>query len=277
MRQMLGREFVQSRLGEDGAGISYAEFSYSLIQGYDFLHLFKEHGVTLQICGADQWGNSIAGVDLIRRIAGSEAHVWSTPLVINRATGKKFGKTEDGAVWLNPEKTSIYKFYQFWINADDEGVEEYMKIYTTLDKETIEDILEAHNESKGARLAQKHLAYEVTKLVHGAERADSVRRISEALFGGQDYDELTIDDFEALKQELPAARVQAGTLLVDVLVETALASSKAEARRFLEASAVYLNGLQFSSEKTVFDSADAIRGHAVIRRGKNQNAVVEFV
>ena len=131
MRTMLGREFVQSRLGEDGAGISYAEFSYSLIQGYDFLHLYKEHGVTLQLCGADQWGNSIAGVDLIRRIAGGEAHVWSSPLVINRATGKKFGKTEDGAIWLDENQTSVFKFYQFWINADDEGVEEYMKIYTT--------------------------------------------------------------------------------------------------------------------------------------------------
>src|SRR5690606_35177157 len=112
MRQMLGREFVQSRLAEDGAGISYAEFSYSLIQGYDFLHLFREKGVTLQLCGADQWGNSIAGVDLIRRITGKEAHVWSAPLVVNKATGVKFGKTEDGAVWLDAAKTSPYKFYQ---------------------------------------------------------------------------------------------------------------------------------------------------------------------
>ena len=122
MRQMLQREFVQSRLGEEGAGISYAEFSYVLIQGYDFLHLNREMDVTLQLCGSDQWGNCIAGVELIRRITGNEAHVWSTPLVINRATGKKFGKTEDGAVWLAPELTSPTQFYQFWINCDDEGV-----------------------------------------------------------------------------------------------------------------------------------------------------------
>jgi tyrosyl-tRNA synthetase len=181
MRQMLGRDFVQTRLSEDGAGISYAEFSYSLIQGYDFVHLFREHGVTLQLCGADQWGNSIAGVDLIRRLTGGEAHVWSSPLIINKATGKKFGKTEDGAIWLDEKKTSVYKFYQFWINADDEGVEDYLKIYTTLDKPTIEDIMSAHNESRAGRLAQKHLAYEVTKIVHGEERAKSVQVLSETL------------------------------------------------------------------------------------------------
>jgi tyrosyl-tRNA synthetase len=276
MRQMLGREFVQSRLGEEGAGISYAEFSYSLIQGYDFLHLYKEHGVTLQICGADQWGNSIAGVELIRRIAGAEAHVWSTPLVINRATGKKFGKTEDGAVWLDANKTSAYKFYQFWINADDEGVEEYIKIFTTLEKDVVDDIMDAHNESRGNRLAQKHLAYEATKLLHGEARADSVRRISDVLFGDQDYSQLTSEDFAALKVELPTMKVAVGTPLADIIVETGLATSKGEARRFLDASAIYVNGSQFSSEKTVLETNDMICGHVIIRRGKNQNAVVEL-
>jgi tyrosyl-tRNA synthetase len=119
MRQMLGRDFVQSRLGEDGAGISYAEFSYSLIQGYDFLHLYREHGVTLQVCGADQWGNSITGVDLIRRIESAEVNVYSTPLIVNKATGVKFGKSETGAIWLDPAKTTPTQFYQFWINCDE--------------------------------------------------------------------------------------------------------------------------------------------------------------
>src|SRR6185437_2010898 len=128
------------RLGTEGNGISYAEFSYSLIQGYDFLHLYREYGVTLQVCGADQWGNSITGVDLLRRIEGAEAHVYSTPLVINRATGVKFGKTEGGAVWLDPKKTSVYKFYQFWLNVDDEGVIDYAKIYTMLSKDEIETL-----------------------------------------------------------------------------------------------------------------------------------------
>jgi tyrosyl-tRNA synthetase len=122
LRQMLQREFVQSRLAADGAGISYAEFSYVLIQAFDFLQLYRDHGVTLQLCGSDQWGNSIAGVDLIRRVSGAETNVWSTPLVINKTTGKKFGKSEDGAVWLDSKKTSPTQFYQFWINADDGGV-----------------------------------------------------------------------------------------------------------------------------------------------------------
>jgi len=119
MSMMLGREFIQSRLGEGGEGISYAEFSYSLIQGYDFLHLYRTYGATLQLAGADQWGNSIAGVDLIRRVEGVESHIFTIPLIMNKATGKKFGKTEDGAIWLDPKKTSVYKFYQFWLNSDD--------------------------------------------------------------------------------------------------------------------------------------------------------------
>jgi tyrosyl-tRNA synthetase len=276
MRQMLGREFVQSRLGEDGAGISYAEFSYSLIQGYDFLHLYKEHGVTLQLCGADQWGNSIAGVELIRRIAGAEAHIWSSPLVINRATGKKFGKTEDGAVWLDTKRTSIFKFYQFWINCDDEGIEEYLKIYTDLDRETLEDIMSSHNEARSNRLAQKHLAYEVTKIVHGAERADAVRRVSEVLFGEEDYTMLTEADFAELRDEIPTLKVAYGTEIVDVLVGASLASSKGEARRFLQSNAVYINGEQLPLIKTQLDTTDAIHGYCILRRGKNMTALLEF-
>lgn len=276
MRQMLSRDFVQSRLGEDGAGISYAEFSYSLIQGFDFLHLYREHDVTLQLCGADQWGNSIAGVDLIRRIDAGEAHVWSTPLVINRATGKKFGKTEDGAVWLDPSKTSPYKFYQFWINADDEGVEEYLKIYTTLDKFQIDEIINAHNEARSSRLAQKHLAFEVTKIVHGENRAKSLQNLSEALFGGKPYDKLTKAEFSELKSELPSMQVQIGQDLAEVLVATELASSKGDARRFLEGNAIYINGHQLSLEKKAVDAIDFIDNFCVIRRGKNTNALLEL-
>lgn len=276
MRIMLSREFVQSRLGEDGAGISYAEFSYSLIQGYDFLHLYKDYGVTLQICGADQWGNSIAGVDLIRRIAGGEAHVWSTPLIINRATGKKFGKTEDGAIWLDDKKTSVFKFYQFWINADDEGVGEYLKIYTDMDKPTIDEILESHNEMRSSRLAQKHLAFEATKIVHGQNRAESVRRISEVLFGDEPFDTLSSEDFKELKSELPTFIVKVGDNMLDVLVKTGLADSKGNARRFMDASAIYINGSQLSLEKTTIDLGDVIDGFVILRRGKNVTALLEI-
>jgi len=276
MRAMLGREFVQSRLGEEAAGISYAEFSYSLIQGYDFLHLYKDYGVTLQICGADQWGNSIAGVDLIRRIAGGEAHVWSTPLVMNLATGKKFGKTEDGAIWLDEKKTSVFKFYQFWINADDEGVGGYLKIYTDMDKSTIDEIIESHNEMRSSRLAQKHLAFEVTKIVHGQERAESVRRISEVLFGDEPFESLSSNDFKELKTELPTFVVKVGDNMLDILVKSELADSKGSARRFMDASAIYINGSQLSLEKTTIDLTDVIEGYVVIRRGKNVTALLEI-
>lgn len=283
MRQMLGREFVQARLGEEGAGISYAEFSYSLIQGYDFLHLYRSKGVSLQLCGADQWGNSITGVDLVRRLTGGEAHVWSAPLVINKATGKKFGKSEDGAVWLDSSKTSVFKFYQFWLNLDDDGVIDYMKIYTLLPMGEIDDIAWRFNEDRSTRLAQKTLAYEVTKLVHGRERAESVRRISDVLFGEADYRELTDIDFDELRNELPSVDAIIGeTPLFNVLVRAGLAGSNGEARRFLADSAVYINGLQFSSDKAVFDEHDAIKTDsdkkfALLRRGKNSMAVVHLV
>lgn len=276
MRQMLSRDFVQSRLQEDGDGISYAEFSYSLIQGYDFVHLNKEYGVTLQLCGADQWGNSIAGVDLIRRMNGTQAHVWSTPLIVNKATGKKFGKTEEGAIWLDEAKTSVYKFYQFWINVDDEGVEDYLKVYTTLDKDTIDDIMDAHNEARSNRLAQKKLACEVTKLVHGEDRAESIARLSEVLFGAGDYKELKQVDFTELKTELPSVQARLGDDLIDVLVTLKLASSKGEARRFLSSNAIYINGSQLPLEKTILDETDFIESFCIIRRGKNANALIEL-
>jgi tyrosyl-tRNA synthetase len=276
VRQMLSREFVQTRLSENGKGISYAEFSYSLIQGYDFLHLFKEYGVTLQLCGADQWGNSIAGVDLIRRLTGGEAHVWSSPLIVDKTTGIKFGKTEDGAVWLDESKTSVYKFYQFWINVDDESVDEYLKIYTELDKNTIQDVMESHNESRSNRLAQKHLAYETTKLVHGKARADAVRNISEVLFGGKEYEEITSKDFKELETELKTITAKVDTDLVELLVQLGHASSKGEARHFLNSNAIYINGQQIPLIKKVLGKEDFIDGYCVVRRGKNLNALVKI-
>jgi len=277
MRQMLGREFVQSRLSEDGAGISYAEFSYALIQGYDFLHLYREKGATLQISGADQWGNCIAGVELIRRVTAGEAHVYSMPLVINKATGKKFGKTEGGAIWLNEKKTSIYQFYQFWLNADDEGVEYYIKIYTLLSPDEVEKVMHEFKQNPGGRAAQKRLAYEVTKTVHGKERADAIKRVSETLFGGDSYKDLGESEFVLLANELPVVQAKHDeTQLVVAIVEAGLANSNTEARRFLESNAVYVNGEQIPLSKTHFGPEDDINGHAVLRIGKNKNALVKF-
>lgn len=268
MRTMLNREFVESRLKDDGAGISYAEFSYSLIQGYDFLHLFETHDVTLQLAGADQWGNSIAGVDLIRRKTGKEAHVWTFPLIINKQTGIKFGKSEAGAVWLDPTLTSPYQFYQFWLNVDDDSVEDYLKIYTHLDKPAVETVMKDFTHDKGARSAQKRLAYEVTALVHGEEQADSVRRASEVLFGKGSFLDLSGREQNSLAEELPVTRV--GKTLAETLVKAGLASSNSEANRFVTAGSVSING-----QKVVGTMVDFQPGLNLLKRGKNSFAIVE--
>lgn len=260
LSQMLGRDFVQARLGEGGSGISYAEFSYSLIQGYDFLHLYREHGVTLQLCGADQWGNSIAGVDLIRRIDGAEAHVYSTPLVINKATGKKFGKSEGGAVWLDSAQTSVYKFYQFWLNADDEGVIDYAKIYTLLDKPTIEYLSEQVATNPGAREAQKTLAREVTKIVHGEARTESVEKVTAVLFGGESFAHLSAEDIDVLAGEIPT--VALGTSVIEALVGTDTAKSNSEARRLIESGSISINGEKITDDQPL----DAV---SLVKKGKN--------
>jgi tyrosyl-tRNA synthetase len=276
MRQMLARDFVQARLGEQGAGISYAEFSYVLVQAYDFLRLYENKGVTLQVCGSDQWGNSIAGVDLIRRKNGGEAHVYSVPLVVNQATGNKFGKTEDGAIWLDPRKTSVYKFYQFWLNADDEGVESHLKIFTELDKDKIDSIMQEFGQNKGARLAQKTLAFEVTKLVHGTEAAESQQRIAKVLFGNEDTLELGPKEFAALEKELPVAHVPkkiSQEELVSAVVETGLAASKTEARQFLNSGAIYVNNQKVTDGFHL--DAEALSA-VMVRRGKNSNAILKI-
>ncbi len=276
MTPLIQRDYIAQRIGEGGAGISYTEFSYTLLQGMDFLHLFDTYGVTLQLGGSDQWGNCLSGVELIRKARGAEAHVITLPLIINKATGKKFGKSEEGAIFLSPKKTSPYKFYQFWINSDDEGVEDYLKVYTELDRDSIEGLMKEHREQPSIRAAQKRLAYEITSLVHGATKADSVKRVSEVLFGNLAYSELTAEDIEQLQDELKTVAVSVGAPIVDSLVETGLASSKGEARRFLESNAIYINGSQFSSEKTTFEKEDALHGFIVLRRGKNAVALLRL-
>jgi tyrosyl-tRNA synthetase len=260
MSQMLGREFIQSRLGEGGSGISYAEFSYSLIQGYDFLHLYRNHGVTLQVCGADQWGNSIAGVELIRRIDGGSADIYSTPLVINKATGRKFGKSEGGAVWLDENKTSVYQFYQFWLNVDDDGVIDYAKIYTLLTRDELRELADRHAESPEKRLAQKRLAYEVTAIVHGADRADSVAKVTDVLFGNSSIESLSDRDLEELAKEIPV--IKSGLSVTKSLIESGLSASNGEARRLLAGGAISVNG-QKMTDDIVID------GLSLLKKGKN--------
>lgn len=272
--ELLQRDFVNARLGASGSGISYAEFSYSLIQGYDYWQLFKQHQVVLQIGGSDQWGNMLSGVPLIRKKEGREVHALSMPLVINKSTGKKFGKSEAGAVWLDAAKTSVYQFYQFWLNVDDEGVDSYLKIYTELDKPAIEAVIAEFQADKGQRQAQKTLAYEVTKLVHGEKRADDIRHVSDIIFGGGDYKSLSAEDFSILKNELPVVKAVVGDSIVDVVVKGGLADSKGQAKHFLNDSALYINDSQFSAGQLELQSKDVIDGHILIRRGKNQQMIV---
>ena len=266
MSQMLSRDFVQSRLSSTGAGISYAEFSYSLIQGYDFVHLSRDYDVTLQLCGADQWGNSVTGVDLVRRLDSKEVNVFSTPLIINKTTGVKFGKSEDGAVWLDPNKTSVYKFYQFWLNVDDAGVIDYLKIYTLLDKEKIDYYAYQMSIDPGSRASQKILASEVTELVHGKERTESVKRVTNVLFGGADFNTLGQEDIAMLASEIPVVAV--GKTLVEVLVEAGLAVGNGDARRLISGGAASINGVKATEDK-IIDSA------SLVKKGKNSFVLVK--
>lgn len=264
MTQLLDRDFIAARIGEGGEGISYAEFSYALIQGYDFLHLFREKGATLQLSGADQWGNCIAGVQLIRRLEGAEAHIFTTPLIVNKASGRKFGKTEEGAVWLDPYKTSPYKFYQFWLNVDDETGEDLVKVYTLLDRDTIETLIARHRENPGARELQKTLAREVTELVHGRKRRESVERVTSVLFGSEAFSSLSASDLDELAREIPT--VQPGAL-IDILVSAGVASSNGEARRLIESNAVAINGQKISENTRITQTS-------LVKKGKNSFVLV---
>ena len=266
MTQLLDREFVKARIGEGGAGLSYAEFSYSLIQGYDFLHLYREYGVDLQLCGADQFGNCVSGMHLIKRLEDGKADVWSTPLVIDKVSGRKFGKSEGNAVWLDEKRTSVYSFYQFWLNLDDEGVDYYMKIYTTMGRDEVDEVLARHGENPSERIAQKTIAREVTKIVHGAEKAKVAERLTEVLFGGVKLAELSLDEYELLRAEIPS--VEEGKNLTDVLVESGEATSKGEARRLMAGGAVSVDG-----EKVLEDKV--ITQRCLVKKGKNRFVIVD--
>ena len=259
MADLVSREFFKARIN-NGKGLSFAEFTYTLLQGYDFWHLFNQYGVNLQIGGSDQWGNLLSGVDLIRKKENTEVYAMTAPLLINKSTGRKFGKSEGGAVWLDENKTSVYKFYQFWLNVDDESAIEYMKIFTMLDRDTIEAIAENHAVNPGARSAQKVLAREITDIVHGSVRRESVERVTEVLFGGGDFKKLSDDDLGALAEEIPC--VDAGIDVIEALVESGAVGSNGEAKRLLKSGAISLNGEKLAENKVVNDTS-------LLKKGKN--------
>lgn len=273
MTQLLDRQFVQKRIGDGGAGISYAEFSYTLIQGYDFLHLYREYGVSLQLCGADQYGNCTSGIHLIKRLEDGQADVWSTPLVIDPVTGRKFGKSEGNAVWLaasdngSGNYTSIFDFYQFWMNQPDESVEYLIKIYTLYEPEEIEDILKRHFEAPEKRIAQRALAFGATSVVHGKGAAEAVENLTVTLFNREtDFAEFSEDELTEFAAYLPV--VAKGTMLVDILTMTGLAESKKKAREFVGQGAISVNGTKVTEDI-------AINQTAIVKKGKNKFVIVK--
>ncbi len=267
VNELIKKDAIARRL-ESENGISYTEFAYPLLQGFDYLTLYRTKGCTLQTGGSDQWGNLVAGTDLIRRIEKVQAHVLTTPLIVDKATGKKFGKSEGNAVWLDAEKTSPYAFYQFWLNASDESVIDYLKLFTFLSLEEIEVIAKGATENPGGRGAQKKLAYEVTAFVHGAQAAESTTKVSEILFGEGDITNLTTDDRAVLLENAPTFSVPEATSLVDVLVATGLATSKREARTFIESGAITLKSVKVTDPEI---QIELNKGDIVaLKRGKKQ-------
>ena len=270
---MLQKESVQARLE---GGLSYTEFSYMLLQSYDFLHLYREQHCTLQVGGSDQWGNITAGVDLIRRVEGGEAHALVAPL-ITTASGAKFGKSEGESIWLDPEMTSPYRFYQFWLNTDDRDVISYLKTFTFLERKEIEALEGQMKSNPGARAAQIALARGVTEMVHGKDALASVVSASQVLFGDFDPRKAPAGVFAILAGEVPtAASPSAAPTLVEAVVAAGLVKSNGEARRSIEQGGIYLNQQRENDVNRKFTSADWIGGFALLRKGKKDYALLKL-
>lgn len=274
---MIKKESVQQRLVREDQGISYTEFSYSLLQGYDFAELYKRHGCVLQVGGSDQWGNIVAGTDMTRRLHHKQAYGLTVPL-ITKSDGTKFGKTESGAIWLDAKKTSPYAFYQFWLNTADADVYRFMRFFTFLSVEEI-DIIEAADKASGQKPeAQRILAEQATELVHGKAALEAARRISQSLFSGS-LEALTESDFEQLAQDgVPGVTLEKSALsLIDALVAAKLAKSKSEARGFLQSGSVTVNGNKVDALDHLFGDAERLFGRfSLLRRGKKSYAMIHW-
>ncbi|MCC3737013.1 tyrosine--tRNA ligase [Staphylococcus hominis] len=271
---MLGKDSIQSRLEN---GISYTEFTYTILQAIDFGHLNRELNCKIQVGGSDQWGNITSGIELMRRMYGqTEAYGLTIPLV-TKSDGKKFGKSESGAVWLDAEKTTPYEFYQFWINQSDEDVIKFLKYFTFLSKEDINRLEQSRDEAPHLREAQKALAENVTEFIHGKEALDDAIRISEALFKG-DLKSLSIKDIKAGFKEVPQVEVsKATTNIIDVLIESGIASSKRQAREDVNNGAIYINGEREQSvDYNLTDEDKFDNEFTIIRRGKKKYFMVNY-
>jgi len=269
---MMQKESVKARME---SGLSFTEFSYMLLQAYDFWHLYRERQCTLQVAGSDQWGNITAGVELIRRVENAEVHGLVAPLV-TRASGQKFGKTESGAVYLDPEMTSPYKFYQFWINVDDRDVENYLKLFTLKSRDEIAGFIAEQKRNPAARAAQRALAADVTTRVHGPEVLSGVQAASAILFG-EEQAEVHPQVFDILAGEIPTVTIEAGAdlPLVDLVARAGLAKSKSEARRSIEQGGIYVNQQRIDDVGRTIATGDWIGGrNLLLRKGKKEYALL---
>ncbi len=270
---MLDKDIIRRRLE---TGITYAEFSYTLMQGYDFLHLFKEKNCILQAEGSDQWGNITTGIDLIRKVEGKEVYGFTMPLILD-STGKKFGKSEGNALWLDEAKTSSYELYQYLINVEDSKVEEYLKVFTFLTPDEIMNVMKEHNEAPHLRVGQKTLAREIITDLHGKESFEEAIKISESLFSGNIKD-LTAKQLEMAFKGVKSKTISEEKNIVDLLVDEEICKSKREAREFIDNGSITLNGDKVTSYEFNATKSVAIEQiYIVIRKGKKNYFIIEFI
>ena len=277
VNQMLAKESVSARL--EAEGISYTEFSYQVLQAFDFLELFRRNGCALQVGGSDQWGNIVAGVDLIRRVEGKSAYALTIPLM-TKADGTKFGKTASGAIWLDPKMTSPYAFFQFFLNSDDRDVEQLLRSFSFKNREELEVLFESLRTKPGAREAHRALAREITTLIHGESETLKVEAAAKALFGQGELRELDSNTLAGALSELPKTTIAKGAAFpswVDLIVATGLVESKSAARRIVKEGGAYLNNVKISGEDFAPQSSDLLHGrYLVLRKGKRDLAAVEI-
>jgi tyrosyl-tRNA synthetase len=278
VNQMLAKDSVASRL--EAGGISYTEFSYQVLQSYDFLELYRRHNCTLQLGGSDQWGNIVAGLDLIRRVESGSGHALTIPLLA-KADGSKFGKTAGGAIWLDPEMTSPYAFFQYWLNTDDQDVINFLKVFSFKSRDEIEALEKAHSENPGAREAHRALARELTSIVHSEDICNRVELAARALFGQGELSDLDEATLASALAELPRTTVKSSEPIptwVDLLAATGVVDSKSAARRIVKEGGAYLNNTKISGEDFAPQKSDFLCGkYAVLRKGKRDLAAVELI
>ena len=277
VNQMLAKDSVASRL--ESGGISYTEFSYQVMQAFDYLELFRRHNCALQIGGSDQWGNIVAGVDLIRRVEAKSAHALTIPLLA-KADGTKFGKTAEGAIWLDPTMTSAYALFQFFLNSDDRDVEQLLKTFSFKSRSELEALFESLKTNPGAREAHRELAREVTTLLHGTDQAQKVEAAAKALFGQGEIRDLDIETLKSALAELPKTRIKKGEEIpswVDLVTSSGVVESKSAARRVIKEGGAYLNNEKISGEDFTPKSSDLLHGQfLLLRKGKRDLVAVEI-